>query len=240
MRIASAVTGLLLTVSAIAAEPFTPAQGLTRLDLKYGIEVFYSAKHAVPIKAAPAWIKEYDEAGVDASAPLLLDLGAHAGKLALACDSGPSGDPSCYLLRDAEHPETRVFEAPGTRFSFLEDGRILVSGHTDNMYDHRRLYTYDGNKFVETAQPMRYVGLESKAKAAIALHAEKAANSAVTLTLAAGSAFTILLNDNASVDDNGQNPDYLVHTSEGIVGWVHLPSKPEGSTDAEGLFFQGD
>jgi hypothetical protein len=231
----------LLSLSAALADPAKPTQGLTHLALKSeAIDVYYSTKHAAPMKQAPTWTKEYDKVGVYASVPLLLDMGERAGKLVLACDSGPSADPSCYLLRDAENPESRVFEAPGTRFSFLDDGRVLVGGHSDNMYDHRRLYTFEGNKFVEAVQPMRYVGVESKAKAAIALHAEKATNSATTMTFAAGSAFTILLNDNASVDDNGQNPDYLVRTSEGIVGWVHLPSKPDGSTDAEGLFFRGD
>jgi len=158
----------------------------------------------------------------------------------VGCDSGPSADPSCSLLRAAADPATRVFESPGTRFTFLGDGRILVSGHTDKMYDHRRLYTWDGAKFVETAQQLRYVGVEAKAKVTIALHAAREANAPVSLTLAAGSAFTILLNDNAGVDEHGENADYLVRTAEGIVGWVHLPSRPDGSSDAEGLFFKGD
>lgn len=230
---------LCLPLAASDAAPATPP--LQRLALpREGVEVLYPANRAQALATAPAWRKELEDAGVYASAPLRLDPGGGAGPLVLACDSGPSADPSCYLLRDADRPEERVFEAPGTRFEFRGDGRILVSGHSDTLYDHRRLYTYDGQRFVETPQPLRYVGVEARARVAIALRAERGGAGAVTLTLPAGSAFTVLLNDNGSVDERGENPDYLVRTPDGIVGWALLPSHPDGSTDAEGLTFRGD
>ena len=232
---------LLTSLPLIAAAATPPAGAPARLRLEHeGVEVIYPADRAQTLAAAPTWLQELQAAGVYASAPLRLDPGGGAGALVLACDSGPSADPSCYLLRDADRPELRVFEAPGTRFEFRGDGRILVSGHSDNLYDHRRLFTYDGRRFVETPQPLRYVGVEVRARAAIPLRAERGGAGAVTLTLPAGAAFTVLLNDNTRVDARGENADYLVLTPEGIVGWARLPSRADGSTDAEGLYFRGD
>ncbi len=228
-----------LPLLAAAAPPASPA--LARLRLEHeGAEVLYPAAKAQALAAPPVWLKALEAAGVYASAPLRLAPGGGAGPLVLACDSGPSADPSCYLLRDADHPEVRVFEAPGTRFEFRGDGRILVSGHSDNLYDHRRLFTYDGQRFVETPQPLRYVGVEARARADIPLRAERGGAGVVTLTLPTGAAFTVLLNDNARVDERGENADYLVLTPEGIVGWARLPARADGSTDAEGLYFRGD
>ena len=232
---------LLTSLPLVAAAATPPAGAPARLRLEHeGVEVIYPADRAQTLAAPPTWLQELQAAGVYASAPLRLDPGGGAGALVLACDSGPSADPSCYLLRDADRPEVRVFEAPGTRFEFRGDGRILVSGHSTNLYDHRRLYTYDGTRFVETPQPLRYVGVEARARVPIALHAERDGAGTVTLTLPAGAAFTVLLNDNSRIDERGENPNYLVRTADGIVGWVLLPSHPDGSTDADGLYFRGD
>ena len=50
---------------------------------------------------------------------------------------------------------------------------------------------------------------------------------------------TILLNP-ASENEDGQNPDYLVKTREGLVGWARIPMQPDGKTSIEGLYFAGD
>jgi hypothetical protein len=59
-------------------------------------------------------------------------------------------------------------------------------------------------------------------------------------TLPANTPLTILLNATAGDDENGQNTDYLVKTREGLVGWAHIPTKPDGTTIVEGLRYNGD
>jgi len=58
--------------------------------------------------------------------------------------------------------------------------------------------------------------------------------------LPAKTTLTILLNAANGDDENGQNADYLVKTREGLVGWAHIPTKPDGMTIVEGLRYNGD
>ena len=236
--------GLFCCTRAFCADYSAVFPDLAKLELKdERVRVWYSKDHAKPIATPPVWKKDYEEAGVYASAPLVLELGHGVPPLALACDSGPSNDPSCRLLTNRDDPATSLFESPGTDFAFLPSGEIYASGATDYTYDHRRLFRYDGKRFTEVAQPFRYVGIDGRTTAPLALTAERAAgrNSAHPIaTLPAKTTLTILLNAANGDDENGQNADYLVKTREGLVGWAHIPTKPDGTTIVEGLRYNGD
>jgi hypothetical protein len=219
--------------------------GLTRLELKNeGVTVWYPKANARPVKNPPAYLKEYDAAGVSASEPLLLDLGHGLPTLALACDSGPSNDPRCLLLPRFDDPESTIFESAGNEFVFLPSGEIYVFGATDFTYDHRRLFRFDGKRFVEATQPFRYVGIDGKTKASLMLTSTRYGDGGdhpqTLATIAAGTTITILLNAASRDNEYGQNPDYLVKTREGIVGWAHIATKPDGTTIVEGLRYNGD
>jgi len=247
LRIATSIA-LALACSASGAassrkpDPAMPVPGLTLLELKHeGVRVWYAADRAKPVPTPPEYLKSYEEAGVHASQPLLLDLGHGLPPLALTCDSGPSADPTCRLLARREDPLSTVFESSGTGFVFTPDGDIRVSGQSDSMYDHRRLFRYDGKRFNEVAQPFRYVGIEGRTTAPLALASAigGGADGAIA-TLKPGTSVTILLNAASEDNDRGWNPDYLVKTREGLVGWARIPTQPDGKTIVEGLHFNGD
>jgi hypothetical protein len=242
-----AVFATLQSVSGLCADPSTLFPGLTQLDLKNeSVRVWYPKANAQVVKSPPAWLKEYDKAGVYAAEPLILDLGHGLPKLALACDSGPSNDPSCRLLTKFDDPASVIFESAGNDFVFLPTAEIYVFGDTDQLYDHRRLFRFTGKRFNEVAQPFRYVGIEGKTKGPIALtalrgmEAKSASTNNVLVKLERGTPLTILLNVAGEDDENGQNSDYLVKTREGLVGWAHIPVQPDGTTIVEGLRFAGD
>jgi hypothetical protein len=242
---ASVLLGLILTfqsVSGLCADPSTWFPGLTRLDLKDArVRVWYPKSSARAMTSPPSWLKEYDKAGVYAAEPLLLDLGHGLPKLAIACDSGPSNDPSCRLLTKFDDPASGIFESAGNDFVFLPSAEIYVFGDTDQLYDHRRLFRFDGKRFNEVAQPFRYVGIEGRTKAPLALTSARGGDARQALvTLARDTPLTILLNVAGEDDENGQNSDYLVKTREGLVGWAHIPIQPDGTTIVEGLRFAGD
>lgn len=245
---ASVLLGLIVTfqsVSGLCADPSALFPDLTRLDLKNeGVRVWYPKSNAQPVKSPPSWLKEYDKAGVYAAEPLVLDLGHGLPKLALACDSGPSNDPSCRLLTKFDDPASVIFESAGNDFVFPPSAEIYVFGDTDQLYDHRRLFRFDGKRFNEVAQPFRYVGVEGKTKAPLALTAARGAKTSdakqVLITLATGTPVTILLNVAGEDDEFGQNAEYLVRTREGLVGWAHIPTQPDGATIVEGFHFAGD
>ncbi|HSX62633.1 MAG TPA: hypothetical protein VLF18_20815, partial [Tahibacter sp.] len=165
---------------------------LAKLDLPdEGITVMYPRERA-GTPAAPAWIEEYKAAGVYASAPLTLRLG-DLPPLTLACDSGGSADPSCRLLRDPADASVDVFAAPGTQFVFLPDARIYVGGHANTFYDERKLYTWEKNRFVETPQALRHVGVTGALKQAIALQ-RTPGGAPMGVSLPAGTRVTVLVN----------------------------------------------
>ncbi len=224
------------------ADPGLSFPGLTRLELKReGVRVWYAADRAKPMATQPEYLKSYEEAGVYASQPLLLDLGHGLPPLALTCDSGPSADPTCRLLTQPDDPLSTVFESSGTGFVFAPDADIRVFGQSDSMYDHRRLFRYDGKRFREVAQPFRYVGIEGRTTAQLVLTSAIGGGAdGVVATLAANTPVTILLNAASEDNDLGWNPDYLVKTREGLVGWAHIPTTPDGKTIVEGLYFNGD
>ncbi|MGH8174142.1 MAG: hypothetical protein ACREPX_13455 [Rhodanobacteraceae bacterium] len=239
------------TVFALAAMSPAAAEGtnpgalfphLAKIELKNeGVRLWYPTDKVTRVKSPPAFVKEYEQAGVYASEPIVIDLGNGLPKLGVACDSGPSNDPSCRLLQKFDEPDSAIFESPGTDFVFLASGEIHVFGHTDALYDHRRLFRFDGTRFREVPQPFRYVGIDGKTKAALAITSERGGDAAHPLaTLPANSTLTILLNASVGDDENGQNPDYLVRTREGLVGWARMPMQADGTTIVDGLRFAGD
>jgi hypothetical protein len=247
-RFIVATITLLHSSLGVCADPSAWFKDLTRLDLKdEGIRIWYPAANATAIKTAPAYLKDFSDAGVYVTEPLLLDLGHGLPKLALSCDSGGSNDPSCRLLTKSDNPDSAIFESAGNDFAFLASGDIYVFGATDYTYDHRRLFRYDGKRFSEVAQPFRYVGVEGKTTAPLALtqaraakNGEKQGANPTTITLDAGTPLTILLNAATGDDENGQNADYLVQTREGLIGWAHIPMRPDGTTIVEGFRYNGD
>jgi len=239
---AAVVLAAIPSCAIAGSDPSALFPELAKIELKHeGVRIWYPPDKATPVKTAPAYLKEYEEAGVYASQPIELDLGHGLPKLAIACDSGPSNDPSCRLLPKFDDPASAVFESAGTDFVFVPNGDIHVFGHNDNLYDHRRLFRFDGSRYKEVAQPFRYVGIEGKTKAPLTLTSERGGDTKHPLVaLAASSALTILLNASDGDDENGQNSDYLVRTRDGIVGWARIPMQPDGTTLVDGLFFAGD
>ena len=247
MRASLVLIAILYCIRGVCADPSAWFPDLTRLDLKdERVRIWYPKDHSRTETTRPAYLKDFEEAGVFVAEPMLLDLGHGLPTLALACDSGPSNDPSCRLLKNADDPDSVLFESAGSDFVFTTAGEIYVFGDTDYTYDHRRLFRYDGRHFAEVAQPFRYVGIEGTTTAPLALTSERNAGrdaldpKQVLATLPAKTPLTLMLNAASGDNEYGQNPDYLVRTREGLVGWAHIPTKPDGTTIVEGLRFNGD
>lgn len=240
-RIATAVLALTAPILALAsgrADLAAAFPQLARKELKNeGVTLLYPRERAEPA-TAPAWLAEYEAAGVYASAPLVLRIGA-LPPLTLVCDSGPSADPSCRLLRDANDAEHDVFAAPGTQFAFLPDERIVVGGHSNTFYDVRRLYKWEKDRFVEVPQALRHVGVSGTLRETVSLQRTPGGET-LGIAVPAGARVTVLLNDTSRADDNGISADYLLLTPEGLTGWVTIPGKPDGTTIVDGLYYRGD
>lgn len=232
---------LILPAAGVAADKpdFAAAfPQLARKELRNeGVTLLYPSERAAAV-SPPAWLAEYEAAGVYASAPLTLQLG-ELPPLTLICDSGPSADPSCRLLPDAAKPEQDVFAAPGTQFAFLADARIVVGGHGNTFYDERKLYEWKNGKFAEVVQPLRHVGITGTTREAVTLRRTPGGD-ILGIRIPAGARVSVLLHDTSRVGADGRAADYLLLTPEGLVGWAALPGRPDGTTDIDGLYYRGD
>ncbi|MCF7886162.1 MAG: hypothetical protein K9M80_06685 [Candidatus Marinimicrobia bacterium] len=61
----------------------------------------------------------------------------------------------------------------GLRISIPGDGNIYISGHTNNMFNKRRIYHLESNTLKEIKQPFYYVGQEGVLQKDITLYRDQ-------------------------------------------------------------------
>jgi len=151
---------------------------------------------------------------------------------------GPSVDPNFRIYRNIGGELKRLTKPGigGTHLIIPGDGFLYISGHTNNTFDHKRLFRVEGDEVIEVEQPFFYVGLQSVTNKEIVL----TSLIGQVATLPKGTPVTVLLKQN----ENSQQYTYLVKTDFGLVGWVrfkpqelYIINKPN---PIEGLFFKGD
>lgn len=137
---------------------------------------------------------------------------------------GVSLDPEFSFFIGDKH----IFSTYAMELFIPGDGYIYVSGHTNNMFDTRKIYKLEGDSIVEIRQPYYYVGLVSKTKDTLTLYQEKELKTPI-VTLPTNTDVEVLLNDDEL---------FLVRTSFGLTGWF----KPKHvlAQEIEGLFYAGD
>ena len=156
-------------------------------------------------------------------------LGKGKGEFVLDCDAGPSGDPSCSIVKENSDGTTKsVGSFGGLNFIIPGNGYVYVSGHTNNMFDTRQKFVWQNNDFSEVKQDAYYVGLNSKTNRAVELLQSKT-SSRVVASLPAQSAVSVLINE---------GDYYLVKTPFGLTGWIKI--EMGRASPIEGLFFRGD
>ena len=151
-------------------------------------------------------------------------------KFAIVFDSGPSYDPSFRIYRMKDGEEIIIKRISGLEIAVPGDGAVYVSGHINNMFNKRRKFVVENDKMIEIIQPFYYVGLESETTKEIELFRSTEYNEPV-IKLPAGAKVEVLIN---------KNDDYLVRTSFGLTGWIHIPPVHISLTPIKGLYFRGD
>lgn len=154
--------------------------------------------------------------------------GSSGAAMAVICDAGPSGDPSCtFSVPGSPDKSTSL---PGLRFAIPGDGCVYASGHANSYFAERRKYCLSkGGDLAEIAQPALYVGLKSKALRPVTLYAERDQQTVVTRIEAKEAIEVLLMQDDL----------YLVRDGFGLVGWAKIEAEQK-AMDVEGLFFAGD
>jgi len=154
----------------------------------------------------------------------LLDKGKDLFKIEYS--SGPSVDPSFTLVglyggRDLN----------GTDMAIPGDGFFYIWGHTNSLFNKRRMYTIRNNRVAEIQTPYYYVGQESEVLGQISLYRSRNMEEQI-ISIPKGGKVEIVLKDGSY---------YLLQTSMDILGWWK-PAKPigPGSRELKSLYYAGD
>ena len=110
------------------------------------------------------------------------------------------------------------------------NGFIYALARTNKHFLERRKYLIQDNKVIESKQPYLYVGLDTKANINFPLHASVTGGEIIA-SIRKGDKIFVVRNE-------GDN--YLVRSSFGLLGWVHIHPGNQESAVIEGIYFAGD
>lgn len=212
-----------------AADPAASFPGLSVVDLN-GIRIYYHPELTEIIKkVGQDDIVRVLRTRIDRTKPqnYVVDF-----------DPGPSEDPAFVLYTENGANLNALVDEKGEQFIVAGltliipgNGSLYVSGHTNNMFNERRKFEVTGNRVREVPQPFYYVGLGTVTTRPVQLYSSLSKNEKdVVAQLPKGAKIAVLVN---------KGEHYLVKTSFGLVGWVHIPSY-EYQTAIEGITYAGD
>jgi hypothetical protein len=203
-------------------------EGLKSWQYKEGIKIFYQPNSTVLLNQ-----KLEDEAGFDIIASLETKLMQNSKEIfVVVFSSGPSDDPgfSIYRKEDFKNKKDPIDHFSGLELTIPGNGAVYLSGHTNNMFNMRKKYTYQKGKFVEVKQAFYYVGIKNKAKADFNIYADTNLKSIVA-AIKKDSEVEVLIN---------QGDYYLIKTPFGLTGWIKIGNGAMNNEFIQGIFYAGD
>lgn len=228
------IVALILCLFAVArldaAEPTTAPLAEWTLKIEFPdetIRIRYNANLATLVN------KTFDPgAGWDMHEVITTKLAPDAEETFLIIfDPGPSADPNFQIARGTEPTDNAYLGSMnGLELTIPGDGFLYVSGHTNTTFDQRRKYRVTDQGLEEVPQPFYFVGLATQTLKPVRLRSEVDGGEDVK-TLPPGTPVEILLN---------REDDYLIKTSEGLVGWFTEKLTTQDPEHFEGLYYRGD
>lgn len=157
-----------------------------------------------------------------------------ADRYRVVYDDGPSCDPSFTVYREGASEPLGSFG--GEHLIVPGNGFLYVIRRSNRSYEGREKWEIRDGALVEVAQPLRYVGVQSRTLKAIALRQTQAEDATVLAQVPAGDTVTIV----AHQEDSHSGRDwYLVRTRFGLLGWIS-DSGYGDDRQFEALQFMGD
>lgn len=238
MRSIAIVTIATLILGAAASEgpkpeleTFTAEHGGARFTLTYPVALGKRVDHERLLKS---FNPLYKDSGFSERVLLESRVTPDAKeRYRIAVNTDPSFDPSfTFYLLDAEGKQKDHWHIWGLRLKIPGDGSIIVSGHTNTMFDTTKRFLFKDGEWQEVPQPFHYAGLKTRTRQEITLYSDKELKHQ-SMTLPPGAEIEVLVGD--------CNEDLLlVRTAERLVGWVDISPVQQEDTLIEGIFFFGD
>ena len=149
---------------------------------------------------------------------------------------GPSGDPAFEFYELLDNGESEyLFTLAGTQIFIPGNGNLYVTGHTNNMFDKRKKFVFNGETVEEVVQPYYSVSMQTKTLKNIQLYSDCDCTQKLAV-VAANSDIEIV----AAEYTDGTSRKYLIRTPFGLMGWWELDREYPASEEIEGLFYAGD
>lgn len=168
---------------------------------------------------------QYSGGGPDEQLMLRTKLNKKSDKkYTVVFSMGLSADPHFTFFKG----ETLIGSMSGLQIFIPGNGNVYIQGHTNNMFNQKKKYVFNGKSFNELKQPFYYVGLETQTTQPINLYQSKQTETSIA-SLPENAKVEVLLN---------KGDYYLLRTSFGLAGWIKVENKRNNSI--EGLYYAGD
>ncbi len=148
---------------------------------------------------------------------------------------GPSADPEFIFV---DKNEKRLGSIQALKLRLNIDLSIYSSGHTNNMFDKKRMFSVQKDTVIEVKQPFYQVGLSGILLRNIVMFTDDTFDQ-VQQTINEGEEIEIMFALPACKDEPYERK-YLVRTELGILGYIRIENEDTFGGLMEGFFYAGD
>lgn len=159
------------------------------------------------------------------------------GKVWVLFSLGPSLDPSFYLVKQ-DVPGAAIWaDIPATALGLPDDGTLFAASRANSHFTKRRRFKVTERGVTEIPRPFWYVGHMSRTLKPVDLYFAPHTD-VVVATLATGAEIEVLTTDDKP--NKQGSTSYFIRTSEGLTGWIWVPTSQYKADTIEGITFWGD
>ncbi len=126
----------------------------------------------------------------------------------------PSEDPTFYAVCNGEI----IFKEFGKTLH-LKNKTLYIEGRANSYFDKKRKFVFQDGKYIETIQPLYYIGVKGKLNYSISIYQTEKLESKVA-TLPAG--YKIEIIGGKTNPKNKSLEKLLLKTEFGLTGWVNF------------------
>lgn len=160
-----------------------------------------------------------------------------AGKAWVLFSLGPSMDPSFYIVKAGAKKDEVWAEIPATALALPDDGSLFAATRSNSQFTKRSRFQVTEHGVKEIPQSYYYVGLKTWTLKPVDLYFTPDSDTVVA-QLATGTKLEVLTTDDKP--NKQGSTSYFVRTSEGLTGFVWVPTSQYKADTIEGITWWGD
>lgn len=148
---------------------------------------------------------------------------------------GPSEDPEFIFI---DHTGKRLGYIAGLKLEIHSDQIIYASGHSNTMYNKKRMYIIEVDTILEISQPFYHVGQKGNLLRNIDVFSDESLKQKQQ-QINQGEEIEIVFALSGGKDESFEKI-YLIKTNAGIMGYIRIENEDSYGALMEGFFYAGD